>query len=302
MTAATIDVNICTHIIYSFVELDGYGNIKYQTRLQSIVKLHLSQLRARSSTLKILIAFGGYNEPLLPAWSALVKNTENRNRFANNVYNFLVEHNIDGVDIDYEYPNFSQDNGEKAHFVDLLKTLKQRLGSTFSVSCAIGAGPWRTGLSYDVRGVFENSDFVNLMTYDMHGGWEGKVGLHSALYRGPADQTTSNVHESVQLLLRYGIDPSKLIVGIPAYGYAFTLANANNNGIGAAASSAAPAMPYRDICQRIRAQGFRYVWEDTQKTPYVYSGNLWVGFDDLPSVVYKAKYINDNNLGGAIFW
>lgn len=301
MNVNTLDVNICTHVIYSFVEVDANGGIAYQTRTQSTVASHLSQLRARSSTLKILIAFGGYNEALLPAWTSLAKNGNSRTTFANNVYNFLVGNNIDGVDIDWEYPNFSADIGEKANFVALLQALKQRLGSRYSVSCAIGAGPWRTGLSYDVRGVFENSDFVNVMTYDMHGGWEGKTGLHSALYRGPSDQTTSNVHESVQYLLRYGIDPQKLIVGIPAYGYAFTLANSNNNGIGAAAS-AAPAIPYRDICQRIKANGFTYRWEDTQKTPYVFSGNLWVGFEDLPSVVYKAKYIIDNNLGGAIFW
>lgn len=282
------------------MEIDGNGGISYQTRTQNFVANSLSQLRARSSTIKIIAAFGGYNEALLGAWSNIARNANTRSNFANNVYNFLAANNIDGVDIDWEYPNFQSDVGEKPNFVALLQALKQKMGSRFSVSTAIGAGQWRTGLSYDIRGIFENCDFVNLMTYDMHGGWEGKTGFQSALFRGPSDDTPSNVHESVMLLLNAGIDRSKLIVGIPAYGYAFKLTT-SNNGIGAPAV-ADPAISYREICQRIRGGSLSYRWEDTQKVPYAFGGGLWVSFEDLPSVVYKAKYIADMGLGGAMFW
>jgi GH18 family chitinase len=72
-------------------------------------------------------------------------------------------------DIDWEYPNFNGNPGvDKNNFVLLLQALKLKLGTSFTVSTAIGAGSWRTGISYDIPGIFANADFVNLMTCEDH--------------------------------------------------------------------------------------------------------------------------------------
>lgn len=131
---------------------------------------------------------------------------------------------------DWEYPNFyGGARSEVDDFIELLKKLKQTLGSVYSVSIAIGAGDWRTGLSYNIPKVFDNCDFVNLMSYDLHGGWESKTGIHAGLYRSSLDPTNANVDYCVNLLLRQGVSRDKLIMGIPAYGNSFRLANATNN-------------------------------------------------------------------------
>lgn len=169
------------------------------------------------------------------------------------------------------------------------------------MSIAIGTGAWRTDLSYDVKAMFGIVDFVNVMTYDMHGGWERKTGLHSALYRSSIDNTPQNVDDSIKLLLGYEVDKSKIIVGIPAYGYAFTLENANNNGINAPASSTT-AIVYREICQQVQSGAYTYRWEEIQRVPYAFKDTLWVGYDNVRSVTEKANYINTNGLGGAMFW
>lgn len=169
------------------------------------------------------------------------------------------------------------------------------------MSAAIGAGRWRTDLSYDIPAIFANTDFVNLMAYDLHGSWESITGIHAALYSGPLDPTDANVDASVQLLLGYGIDRSKLILGIPAYGNSFQLQNPNNNNVGAPASGYG-SMKYSEICQRIRQGSLDYRWEESQMVPYAFSGYEWVGYDDRRSVVEKAHYINRHNLGGAMFW
>lgn len=36
--------------------------------------------------------------------------------------------------------------------------------------------------------------------------------------------------------------------------------------------------------------------------PYAYSGNQWIGYEDIESISLKADYINDLNLGGAMVW
>lgn len=36
--------------------------------------------------------------------------------------------------------------------------------------------------------------------------------------------------------------------------------------------------------------------------PYAYKGNQWVGYDDEAIVRAKSKYVNENDLGGIMFW
>lgn len=156
-------------------------------------------------------------------------------------------------------------------------------------------------MSYDIPGIFATVDFVNLMSYDLHGGWESITGIHGALFRGPNDDTDSNVDAAVNFLLHKGIHRDQLILGIPAYGNAFNLFDSNNNGVGAPGSGAG-SLKYHEICPRVNSGSFNYRWEDAQQVPYAFSGNEWVGFDDIRSVTAKAYYIRDLGLGGAMFW
>jgi GH18 family chitinase len=179
--------------------------------------------------------------------------------------------------------------------------LKQKLGSTYSLSVAIGSGSWRTDLSYDIPTIFATCDFVNLMSYDLHGGWETKTGIHAGLYKSSLDYTSANVDDSVKLLLNKGVSKNKLIVGIPAYGNAFRLANANNNGVGAPASGAG-SLKFNQICPRTNSGSLNYRWDNDQRVPYAFAGTEWVGYDDVRSVKEKANYINGLGLGGAMIW
>lgn len=187
------------------------------------------------------------------------------------------------------------------NFVLLLQALKQTLGSSYSVSVAIGSGDWRTNLSYDIPSIFANCDFVNLMSYDLHGGWESKTGIHAGLYQSALDPTSANVDYSVNLLLKKGVAREKLIMGIPAYGNKFQLANSNNNKVGAAATGSG-SWKFYEICSRVNSGSLTYVWDDAQKVPYAFRANDWVGYDDVRSVTEKANYIKNLNLGGAMFW
>ena len=175
------------------------------------------------------------------------------------------------------------------------------LGNGYSVSTAIGVGPWRTGLSYNIPAIFQNSDFVNVMAYDLHGGWESKTGINAALFEGPNDPGSANVHSSIQLLLNKGVSRDKLIMGMASYGNVFRLGNANNNGVGAPASGAG-SLKYYQICQRVNSRQYSYRWEESQRVPYAFGGNDWVGYDDVRSITEKSNYINQYNLGGGMWW
>ena len=54
-------------------------------------------MRSRNPSLKVLAAVGGYNEPLVPVWSAMAANAGSRDNFARNVLSLLQRNNLNGI-------------------------------------------------------------------------------------------------------------------------------------------------------------------------------------------------------------
>lgn len=44
------------------------------------------------------------------------------------------------------------------------------------------------------------------------------------------------------------------------------------------------------------------VWENEQKVPYAYKGDVWVGYDNVESIKIKVDYAKKMNLGGLMVW
>lgn len=111
--------------------------------------------------------------------------------------------------------------------------------------------------------------------------------------------------------LSLGAPKEKLIVGIPTYGRSWTLSS-SSMAIGSPASGGATSGPitqtpgflgYNEICQNVKNNGWTvYKDQSNNMGPYAVLGNQWVGYDDPEMAAVKAKYIMDNDLGGAMFW
>lgn len=98
--ASQIDPFLCTHIYYSFLGLDANGGLNHLHRSASEAENYIVQmvhLKSINPNLKVLAAIGGYNEPLVPIWSAMAANPTTRANFARNIYNFVVTHGLDGI-------------------------------------------------------------------------------------------------------------------------------------------------------------------------------------------------------------
>lgn len=103
-----------------------------------------------------------------------------RRAFAINAASFLLKWGFDGIDIDWEYP--SQRGGsvesDKENFIRLLDELKKMLQPLQKIlAIAVGASEKTASLSYDIPRMIEHVDFVNLMSYDLHGSWNSFTGL-----------------------------------------------------------------------------------------------------------------------------
>ena len=99
-----------THINYAFMLPTASGGYQPmdETRLRNLVTL------AHANNVKVIISVGGGGGG--DAFKTIVPNAGLRTTFCNNMLNFCNQFNVDGVDVDWEFPN----NGTEANNFGLL--------------------------------------------------------------------------------------------------------------------------------------------------------------------------------------
>ncbi|KAL9699430.1 hypothetical protein quinque_002871 [Culex quinquefasciatus] len=247
MDVEDIDPHLCTHLVYAFFGLHQNGSIAV---LDPWLDLEdnwgrgnvrkFNELKEVNPKMKTLAAVGGYNEGS-ETFSMVSSDTDLRQRFAVSARDFCVRHGFDGIDIGWEYPG--QRGGDpaadKSNFVLLLAHVKQIFAAAgLMLTAALAASQNQAEISYDIPGLSQHLDFINLMTYNYNGGWDVVTGHNAPLLAGPADvtdfQQMLNVHHSVMYWIRQGAPENKINLGIAFYGRTFTLSNVDKYGLRAA--------------------------------------------------------------------
>lgn len=127
--------------------------------------------RAHSKNVKVSIAVGGWVNDISPNHTeyASAVSSKNRKIFVNNIVDFVKEYNLDGVDIDWEFP---QGKTQWNDFIALLNDLKLALPNK-RISCALQtATPNNSNFPGDVRSkIWTVADAIHLMTYDNSSQW-----------------------------------------------------------------------------------------------------------------------------------
>jgi len=313
---------LCTHIFYAFVTMENNFQLKPfewndEDTDWSLGMYHkvLNQ-KQKQPDLKVLLSFGGWtfsqaNAGLL---SNMASTAANRATFINSVVKFVRRINFDGFDIDWEYPEAR----DKTNYALLVKEMRaafekdaQESGKPrLLLTAAVAAGINRIDAGYDGQSLGKDFDYVNIMSYDFHGGWEQQTGFNSPLYDRNGDQLAISV--AADYWNKIGVPKSKLLVGLGTYGRGWKLANKANSGVGAATGGAPAQLPYSreggiatyyEICDLIEKQGYQEFYDEQQQSPYVVGGDgVWFGYDNVKSFNFKLDWIKQNGFGGAFIW
>ena len=179
----------------------------------------LTQLvqRAHQHGKKVLLSVGGAGEGS-KGFLQLTKHPEVQAAFVENIYQYARRYQLDGIDIDWEYWTYQneqqrggQDPQESARLTALLQALRARFGTELLLTADIVAGDW-LGAQYS-KEIGQHVDFVNLMAFDFTGAWSGSLVGHHADY--------ATFVKAIKHTLAKGFQPHQLLVGLPAYGIEF---------------------------------------------------------------------------------
>jgi len=252
--------------------------------------------QAHAQGVKVSLAVGGAESH--PAFDAMTSNPGSRAAFVQNLTDLVVEQGYDGVHIDWEFPQTSEDRENLNALMTALRTSLGATGREVYLEIAVSAGEF-FGQWIDVDTLTPLLSHYIVMAYSYRGEWSARSGHNAPLY--PAaweDDPRACVDGSLDYWIdTRGVLPSKILLGLPFFGNWF-----GSEDFDQPFSRFAQA-DYGDIKPLI-GQGYTYHWDHNAVVPYLTNDvgpGLW-SYDDPASIRTKSRYAQARGLGGVAIW
>ncbi|MBR5171642.1 MAG: glycoside hydrolase family 18 protein [Muribaculaceae bacterium] len=269
------DCTMLTHINYAFGNVnktyDGV-TIQHPERLRQLVELK------KDHKIYIVLSIGGWTAG---GFSEMASTDRRRKAFAKDCKRIVKEYNLDGIDIDWEYPSCSEAGISSSpadidNFTLLMKELRKALGKSYLLSCATIAD----ARFVDFKAIEPYVDLVNIMMYDVG----NPPYHHAALYRSEMSGRVT-AQEALQLHLDAGMPVNKLVLGVPFYGRSV-------KGFGDTAYGAL-----------VKRTDVTRMWDDVAKVPYLLKdGEFVCTYEDAESLAWKCRFVKETGMRGAMYW
>ena len=110
---------VLTHINIAFALLNDDGTI---TDTDGDQVAAISRLKRRYNGLRVNIAIGGWafnDPPTQNRFSDMASTPENRDKFIDSLIGFITKYGLNGVDIDWEYPEAGDRGGQPRDYAEL---------------------------------------------------------------------------------------------------------------------------------------------------------------------------------------
>ncbi len=316
-----IDATKLTHINYAFANIiDGrvaFGSDMIDNTDRDIEDIKtLLSLKEVNPDLKILVSVGGWG------WSGNFSDAaltdSSRNCFAASAAQFILDHGLDGIDLDWEYPNQPGAGNiyrpEDVHnFTLLLESVRRHidslalsLGRTEPFLLTIATGGDSVYVANTELGkLAKYLDFINIMSYDYHNGLTSQTGHHSNLRLSASDYPYGDATvRSVRMHIDAGVSPAMLNIGVPFYGRRWKGVEPANSGLYREAATTGESIPFSDVLAALADTGFVRLWDTAAVAPFLWNerDSVFISYDDVESLKAKMNYVRSMGLGGVMFW
>lgn len=285
----TVDPFLLDFVAYAFVEIKPDGTLFVPTPryLRQLVSL-----RNDNPNLQVIAAIGGWGQD---GFSDAALTPTSRYNFARQANSLIKQYDLDGIDIDWEYPGTSGGGiksrpQDRENFTLLLTALRDVIGSNKWLTVAGTGSKEYITKSAEIDKIAPLVDYFNLMSYDFTAGETGEKGQRhqSNLYTSPLSLPGYSVDIMINNLIEAGMPPEKILMGIPFYGR-----------LGAKITKSYDQLR-KDF---INKNGYVYKFDKEAKVPYLVKDDEFaMSYDDMLSIYLKTQYVIDNCLGGVFSW
>jgi len=311
INTAVIPVFKFTHINYAFGNVEHKRAVLSHEGTDTTNLRNLVLLKKKDPALKILISLGGWT------WSgnfsdAVLTDTARR-AFAASAVALLQKFGLDGIDIDWEYPDMTGNGNthreeDKQNYTLMFQELRRQLniverqtGRKLLITTATGG--FKSFLNHtNMAEASQYLDYINLMTYDYFG--NGRAVHHTNLYTNSTGEDSGD--KAFKAYFAAGVPASKLVLGIAFYGRMFQLSNSASKGLGdSTVSQIHINNGYTFIKDSlVNKNGFKVYRDTTAQAPYLFNATTrqFVSYDDEWSVESKCNYVLTHKMGGVMFW
>lgn len=293
----------------------------------------LRKLKKKYPNVKVLLSIGGWGGSKY--FSDLALTPESREKFVNACIDIFIKGNLpfennaggegsaidlfDGFDLDWEFPISGGPEGthynpnDRENHTALFSLFRERMNEInpeLLLTAAVSARTWEFW-KYNFEEDQKYLDWFNVMTYDYHGSWESRTGHHTNLLSSPEDpdrRKESMDHTIKYLLDSAGVSNDKIIPGVAFYGKGWIDTDSTNYGLYQFGNPDTTRTrirfkDYLDFSDVIK-EGYNCYWDNWAMAGYLCNlanKKFWT-YDDIRSVVLKARYVDAYDLRGLMFW
>ncbi len=197
-------------VVYAFFGVNTSGTLSAPSSPSTSITALAT--KAKSNNSKILIGINDGSGDGKTNFKNMAATATGRNNFIKDVMSKVRQYNLDGVDMDWEFPSTS--DGTDATFTLMMKELSDSLhrDGRYYLTSAITAGKYAGGIRDAIRNeLFPYVDFFNVMAYDDF------TTDPAQLYRQHSDYNLAQTCLNYWLNTR-NMPAAKCVLGIPAYG------------------------------------------------------------------------------------
>ena len=264
----------------------------------------LRTLKQKNPHLKTLISVGGWDYS--KNFSSAASTPASRETFAQSCVDFILEHGFDGVDLDWEFPSSS----DRQNFTALLQTIRNKLdeqgkkdGRYYYLTIA-----WSPSTSLisriEASAAASIVDYIFLMGYDIHGPWDSYADFNAPLY--PSGETSPHyslsLADAIQAYQKAGVPMTKVVLGMPFYGYQYTTNGETPLGYFSTFSSA-KSVSFDKIRSSLLGNSlYQKGFHSVSRVPFLYNSNTFITYDDESSIAEKVAFARKNGLAGVGAW
>ncbi|KAJ5472031.1 Endochitinase B1 [Penicillium diatomitis] len=323
-----------THVLYAFANIDPNTGGVYLSDKYADVEMHFSTdswndlginvygcvkqlylLKKKNRNLKVLLSVGGWTYS--SNFKKALSTASGRATFASSCTDIVKKYGFDGIDVDWEYPETSD---EALNLVAALKELRSTSAEPnmqsldqyaslkanhyrflITVACPAGAKNYQALYISDMS---KYVDFWNLMAYDYSGSWSPVAGHTANVYTSTeiASSTPYNTDQAIEYYISRGISAESIVLGMPLFGRSFM----HTDG---------PGHPYQGVGDGSWEKG---AWDykalplagstvhDLEQPIASYSYDpltkMMVSYDTPKTATQKADYVIRKGLGGGMWW